>query len=384
MVLCMVVVAAALGGVPDVNGDGCVNLADYAEMQIAWEGPECQPTTCEGGRFCMEMSVVPGEGAGPSYEFMVGVFEVSNAQFVAFLNDAHVDGGVTRRGSFMAFHPDGSVKTLVNESMFIPQPESNDSRIVFDIGQPLGERYFATAGFEDHPVVGVNWIGALKFCNWLTVDSGIPDSELAYTEWSSNAGWRPATITLENWQDRDLNDDERSALVMGYRGFRLAMDNVGSGSGAIGNQENPFNEWYKAAAFDVAGPAFERVGLDGEGISPFHWGFGYGRDSVTPSDGNYRDSLDPYDNGTTPVGFYDGVTWLEGQAAHTNDTNNAFGLYDMSGNVLEWMQDRSGGSGAVRGGAWSGSTNELSTTFRKHRTVISRSLDVGFRVVRVP
>ena len=115
---------------------------------------------------------------------------------------------------------------------------------------------------------------------------------------------------------------------------------------------------------------------------------------IDSSNANYWDSKDPFEDGTSSVGFYNGQKYLGFQ---TSDSQSPFGAYDMVGNVREWVTDwyqwnyysksskinpqgpQSGDKKVVRGGGYLFHADDLRTTIR-YALKPGKSADfIGFR-----
>ena len=106
----------------------------------------------------------------------MGVYEVTNAEFVTFLNV------VGRRGP-------------TDEPWFDAQTEDRTSRVV----PSGGGSYRVEPGYEDHPVVKVSWYGARAYADWLSRETGQDYRLLTEAEWEYVA--RAGTTTAYWWGD---------------------------------------------------------------------------------------------------------------------------------------------------------------------------------------
>jgi formylglycine-generating enzyme required for sulfatase activity len=178
---------------------------------------------------------------------------------------------------------------------------------------------------------------------------------------------------------------------------------------AAGYENHPviFVSWYGAKAYaDRAGgdlpteAQWERAARGGVENIPF--GIGNGKaltGAMANIDGRY-----PYDFDNGGVyhdesGIYLAHTTAAGAYA---DYTNAYGLYDMHGNVFEWCLDQWDGSDnyvslpatdpvctegsrrVLRGGAWDGDTQYCRSAYRGAGNPNDRAGHVGFRVVFYP
>jgi formylglycine-generating enzyme required for sulfatase activity len=124
----------------------------------------------------------------------------------------------------------------------------------------------------------------------------------------------------------------------------------------------------------------------------YPWG-----DNHDGSYANYRYSGDPYDQGTTPVGYYDGSIHSDFQ---TKNGSSPYGAYDMAGNVWEWCLDWFGSSyyttspssnplgmtngslSVFRGGSWGDFSDQMRSTYRNYDLPYNGHENLGFRCVR--
>ena len=188
-------------------------------------------------------------------------------------------------------------------------------------GIPCGDK-------NDHPVVGVSWEDAQKFCMWLSRKEGksyrLPTDE----EWSIAVGLGGKEKRSKDTTPEMLSGNETT--------------------------EFPWEEDFPPSTKDKAG--------------------NYGDTSWTekfPSEPGLKDYTDGFAT-TAPVMSFKA---------------NQLGLYDMGGNVWEWVEDRWNGPNTypvLRGASfYPYPRNSLLSSYRINRPPNQRSNFTGFRVVLV-
>jgi formylglycine-generating enzyme required for sulfatase activity len=197
---------------------------------------------------------------------------------------------------------------------------------------------------DHHPVVRVIWDDAARYCNWLSEKDSLPP---AYVQ--SGGKWVAAAPPTT--------------------GYRLPTE----------------AEWVRAARYPAGG----------EGLK-YPWG---GSLPVATDSGNYADESA---NGLVPVIIANYNDSFPVTAPADSFEPNALGLYNLGGNVSEWMNDyytiyRSSGSEVardpmgpsegkyhvIRGASWMhGSVTELRLSYRDYGA--DPRPDVGFRIARYP
>ncbi len=268
--------------------------------------------------------IVPGNagGIGPGYDFFMSRYEVTNEQLVRFLNDAQINRH-NPRGENMFFDDQGNV--WINPAM---KPDRDElfkiraSGILYGPDRTTGARYHHITNehgerpFRDHPAAGVSWFGAVKYCNWLTLQSGRGLTQRCYHEGTNVLDWAPVTAT--NWANGFFSAAERRSWLT-LHGFRLPMFRLFDPQ--HNNDTHIFNEFLKAGSWN----------------GKTNVNYGFGRNTFTINDANVIDASMLLNTDTLPVGFFNGINpYINGR---TRFNENAFGIHDLTGNIGEWLND---------------------------------------------
>ncbi|MEQ8225789.1 MAG: SUMF1/EgtB/PvdO family nonheme iron enzyme [Candidatus Eremiobacterota bacterium] len=244
--------------------------------------------------------------------FLCEKYEVTNKEFVVFLND---NGNQTEGGTEWFSTVDDQYNGIIKD--------------------PNSLRFSVKSGYGNRPVVYVNWYASVAYCNWLSQEEGFTQCYGPKDNRGNPSEWRTKN------------------------GYRLTTE----------------YEWEYAC----------RAGS----TTDYYWGE------------NYQSPPPPPFNIGTYAWYSDNSNGNHHDAGQKQP--NAFGLFDMSGNVWEWCNDfysdysstdpetytdpagPSTGSNRVnRGGSWSNFSGSSQSSVRASNDPLERWEGRGFRIVRTP
>ncbi|MCL2399757.1 MAG: formylglycine-generating enzyme family protein [Defluviitaleaceae bacterium] len=201
---------------------------------------------------------------------------------------------------------------------------------------------------DDRPVESVNWYDAILFANKRSIQEGLVPFY---------------NIDMENDDPNNFSEEDDFRWIVtindNANGFRLPTE----------------VEWEYAAGGGQLSISYSFSGSDDPNEVAWY----------------FRNSGDEF--------LEDFWNWpmIEANNAQTNPVGqkkpNELGIYDMSGNVREWVWDwfcedeinpESGETRVIRGGGWIGSDDPCRTYERRYMSPHFRFHDIGFRLVLEP
>jgi len=190
-------------------------------------GPACDDNPADSSRdgipFTPATVLVPpgvflmGDGDSPcgtderlvtlTHSFYLGQHEVTNREYCDALQWAYDNGYVTVDYIFVRDNLDGRREALL--CFHRPGSEIQFADSVFtlrDVGHGIN---------PDHPVKEVSWYGAARYCDWLSLEAGLPRAYEHGGDWSCNKGNPYGTFgyrlpTDAEWEYAAQYDDERT------------------------------------------------------------------------------------------------------------------------------------------------------------------------------
>jgi formylglycine-generating enzyme required for sulfatase activity len=264
-------------------------------------------------------------------KFWMAETEVTNAVMAEVLQWAYYNG----RFSGAVGDPNGlDTTTAKHGGQQLINLGSTDCQVHYN-----GSGTFSVeSGFENHPVTNITWYGAVMFCNWLTEMRDGTTDNVEYTGIDTN------------WVDDETTEN------ISRNGYRLPSR----------------DEWEYAARYrgtDTTNAVYS---------NPYYYTKG---NSASGAVADYNEAA-----ACQAVAVYNGQSPTPSDEAEVKSLGtssaNALGLYDMSGNVLEWCFTESDSYRIYRGGYWEYNALNLQFGYVLHDLPDYEGDNLGFRFCR--
>lgn len=259
--------------------------------------------------------------------YQIGKFEVTNAQYVDFLNAKAATDTLNLYNTLMGMSTAGGIVRSGTPGSYTYAVKTSAP------GVGLGGTNYT---YGDKPVNYVNWYDSIRFANWMSNGQGSGSTETgAYT-------------------------------LLGNIETPSSADSITRNAGAPWFLPTE-NEWYKAAYYDSATSSYY--------------------DYPTASNSTPNNNLPSADTGNS-ANFKVGLDTTTGNTSYPHTpvgayllSDSPYGTFDQGGNVAEWNETLSAAGKRVRRGGDSNSlATNLSNATRESMLAIFEGNNTGFRL----
>ena len=273
------------------------------------------------------------------YGFVMGKYEVTNAQYAQFLNAKLPNISDAKAGTVLTHDTYGLFNVNMDTQTY--------GGITYTPGAGSGYKFAAKTGYENRPVDYVCWYDAVRFANWLQNGQGTLASTETGTYTITGGGQNSGTVLIPDAATRASWDNAHKHWVLPSE-----------------------NEWYKAAYYQ---PAAKGGDTDG------YWLYAT-KSNTVPS--NVLSSSGTNNANYFSGGYTVGAPYYTSNVGAFAGSPSYYGTFDQDGNVFEWNETAVAGTRCYRGGEFDSSEGGLRASFRIPDTATGEGT-VGFRVANV-